>query len=119
MSDVVSYRLDEDTEVEFEIEDLPAGFRPASTSSEAVDYIHSAVRPAVEAAKVVLEQVKRARPQEVEVKFGVKVSGTANWIVAKAATDANFEIKLIWRPDGAPDPRLQEDELPEEPENVS
>ncbi|WP_280527082.1 CU044_2847 family protein, partial [Streptomyces spinoverrucosus] len=26
------------------------------------------------------------QPGEVQVKFGVKVTGTANWLVAKAAT---------------------------------
>lgn len=31
------------------------------------------------------------------MKFGVKVTGKMNWMVAKASTDANFEVKLIWR----------------------
>jgi hypothetical protein len=33
---------------------------------------------AVEAAKAVLDKVKEARPDEVELKFGIKVSGGAN-----------------------------------------
>ena len=58
--------------------------------------LQEAVRPAVEGAKAVLEQVKAVQPQKVEVKFGVKVSGTMNWVVAKAATEGNFEITLSW-----------------------
>jgi hypothetical protein len=37
------------------------------------------------------------------VKFGVKASGEASWLVAKAAGEANFEVTLTWtrREDGA------------------
>jgi hypothetical protein len=38
----------------------------------------------------------QARPDELEITFGLKVSGEAGWIVAKAGTEANFEIKLKW-----------------------
>jgi hypothetical protein len=37
-----------------------------------------------------------ARPDEVELKFGIKVSGGASWLVAKAAGEANFEVSLTW-----------------------
>ncbi|MFE5596689.1 CU044_2847 family protein [Streptomyces sp. NPDC056549] len=93
-SQVVSYQADEDTEVRFEIETTDEWF-PVS-SDEVVGRIREAVRPAVEGARAVLEQVKALQPGEVQVKFGVKVTGTANWLVAKAATEANFEITLIW-----------------------
>jgi Trypsin-co-occurring domain 1 len=91
----VSYQLDDSTVVRFEIE--PGGdFRPAGPG-EIVGRVRDAVSPAVDAAVVVLEKVKEARPDEVEVKFGVKVTGTMNWLVAKAATEGNFEISLTWR----------------------
>ena len=43
-----------------------------------------------------LEKVKEAAPDEVVVKFGVKASGQANWFVAKAAGEGNFEVTLTW-----------------------
>lgn len=46
-----------------------------------------------------LERVKHAKPDEVTVKFGIKVTGGANWIVAKAATQGSFEVTLKWSPD--------------------
>ncbi|GGV36810.1 hypothetical protein GCM10010182_71280 [Actinomadura cremea] len=99
MAEVVRYELDDGTQVEFET--IPqAGFRPAGVN-EVAGHVRNAMEPAVGAARVVLEQLKEAAPDEVEVKFGVKVTGRTNWIVAQASTDANFEIKLIWRP-GAP-----------------
>lgn len=51
--------------------------------------------PAVEAAREVLEQARQMAPQRVEVKFGVKVTGTLNWLVAKAASEWNFEVTLV------------------------
>jgi hypothetical protein len=96
---VVSYALDDDTVVCFEIEPS-AGFRPAGPD-EIAGRIREAVAPAVEGARAVLEKVREAAPDEIVVKFGIKVSGTANWLVAKAATEGNFEITLTWTPDRA------------------
>jgi NTP-dependent ternary system trypsin peptidase co-occuring protein len=50
----------------------------------------------VSAARVVLDQVRAAAPDRVEVTFGVKVTGTMNWVVAKAASEGNFEVTLSW-----------------------
>jgi hypothetical protein len=95
-SQVVSYAVDADTVVRVEIE--PTGdFRPVR-ADQVVAQVRQAVRPAVETARVVLERVSELRPAEVEVKFGVKVDGTANWLVAKVASEANFEVTLTWRP---------------------
>jgi hypothetical protein len=94
---VVSYTLDDGTVVRFEVE--PAeGFRPAGPN-EIAGKIRDAVAPAVEGARVVLERVKEVNPDEVELRFGIKVSGTANWFVAKAATEGNFEVTLTWAAD--------------------
>ena len=95
-SQVVSYRLDESTVVRFEVEPTE-GFRPAGPDQIA-GQVKEAVAPAVDAAKAVLDKVKEIAPDEIEVKFGVKVSGGAHWLVAKASAEANFEITLNWRP---------------------
>jgi hypothetical protein len=95
-SQVATYQLDDATTVTFEIE--PAdGFRPAGPGQIA-GRVREAVGPAVEAAKEVLDKVKELRPDEVEVTFGIKVSGGAQWLVAKAVGEASFEIKLTWSP---------------------
>ncbi len=96
---VVSYVLDDETVVRFEIEPS-ADFRSAGPD-EIAGRIQEAVAPVVEGARAVLEKVKEAAPDEIEVKFGIKVSGTANWLVAKAATEGNFEITLTWTPQPA------------------
>ena len=92
---VVRYILEDGTVVGFEIEPA-ADFRPVGPE-EVIGRLREAAGPAVEAAKAVLDRVKDAGPDEVQVKFGIKVSGTANWLVARAATEGNFEITLTWK----------------------
>jgi Trypsin-co-occurring domain 1 len=93
-SQVVTYRVDDATTVKFEIEPSE-GFQPAG-SNEVLGQVREAVGPAVEAAKAVLDKVKETRPDGIELKFGIKVSGGANWLVAKAAGEANFDVTLTW-----------------------
>jgi hypothetical protein len=93
-SQVVKYELADSTIVGFEFEPGP-GFQQAG-AKEFIGQVRKAVEPAVEAAKAVLEKVKEIKPDGVEVKFGVKVTGEATWIVAKAATEGSFEITLTW-----------------------
>jgi hypothetical protein len=64
-------------------------------------HVRRAVEPAIAAAREVLDQTRAMAPDTVQVKFGVKVTGTTNWLVAKAATEGNFEISLTWGSDHA------------------
>jgi hypothetical protein len=95
-SNVVRYSVDDETVVRFEIEPT-ADFRPAG-AADIAGRVRDAVTPAVQAAREVLDKVRQASPDEVKIKFGIKVSGEANWLVAKAATEGNFEIEMIWKP---------------------
>ncbi|WP_194858850.1 CU044_2847 family protein [Streptomyces sp. SUK 48] len=93
---IVSYLLDDETAVQFEVE--PTGDWHPVSADEAAGRVREAVGPAVEAARTVLARVAALQPDQVQVKFGIKVNGTANWVVARAATEANFEIALTWNP---------------------
>ena len=99
-SPVVTYELDDETRVRFEVD--PTSEWADVGADKVLGRVREAVEPAVEGAKVVLEQVRDIRPDEVVVKFGIKVSGDMNWLIARAATEANFEITLTWKP--APTP---------------
>jgi hypothetical protein len=99
-SQVVRYWVDEATVVGFEVEP-PDGYRDAGAwqaAGKVAGHVRDAVAPAVEAAKVVLEKVKEAEPDEVEVKFGVTAAGQTEWIVARGSAECSFEITLTWRP---------------------
>ncbi|MDX2917057.1 MULTISPECIES: CU044_2847 family protein [Streptomyces] len=99
-SQVVTYALDEQTTVGFEIE-TDDNFHPVGAET-AIARVREAVQPAVQAARTVLDQVAAMKPDEVQLKFGIKVNGTANWLIAKAATEANFEVTLTWRDAATP-----------------
>jgi hypothetical protein len=99
-SEVVSYQLDDKTTALFEIEPV-AGFRPARVGDIA-GRVKDAAAPAIEAARELLEQVRDLAPDAVEVKFGIKVTGTTSWLIAKAATEGNFEVTLSWQPGTGP-----------------
>ena len=92
---IVTYQVDDSMMARFEVESLP-GFSPAAGPGAIAGRVRDAVGPAVEAAKAVLERVSAVRPDHVEVTFGVKVSGGADWLIAKSAAEASFEIKLTW-----------------------
>ncbi len=111
------FQLDDGTVVAFEI-DPPSGFQPASPD-RVVGKISQALGPMVEAAQLVIDKVKQAAPDEVEVKFGIKVTGKMDWMIAKASTDANFEVKLLWRPTPLPTGALPVPPAPPEAEDGS
>jgi hypothetical protein len=94
-SKIVVYDLDDSTKVSFEI-DPPPGFLPAS-SGEVVGRVRDAIAPALETAKLVLDKAKEHGPDELTVRFGLKVSGKADWFIARAAAESNFEVTLVWR----------------------
>lgn len=93
----VSYELGDGTKVRFDTDPV-AGWRQVG-AEEVIGRIDDAVAPLVAGASVVLGKLKTIQPDGIELKFGVKVSGTANWVVAKAATEANFEVTLTWKHD--------------------
>ncbi|MCK2218095.1 hypothetical protein MF672_030530 [Actinomadura sp. ATCC 31491] len=100
-SQLVTYQVDGGATVQFEIEP-PPGYRPAAGPEQIVGRVRDAIGPAVEAAQAVLERARAAAPAEIQVKFGIKVTGTMTWLVAKAATEGNFEVTLTWRPGSPP-----------------
>lgn len=96
----MSYALDDGTRVEFETEPVD-GWREVG-AEEVIARISDAVTPVVEGAKAILDRLKAVAPDDIEITFGVKVSGTTNWVIAKAETEGNFAVKLTWSPGDHP-----------------
>ena len=76
-SPVVTYELDDATKVRFEIE--PTDEWREVAADRVLGRIREAVEPAVEGARIVLDKIREVGPDEIEVKFGIKVSGDMNW----------------------------------------
>ena len=92
------YTLDDGTVVQFEF-DPGTGFHPTG-AKDVAGLIRQAAAPAIEAGRIVLDKAREGAPDEVQVKFGIKVTGAANWFVARASTDGTFEVTMTWKRDG-------------------
>jgi hypothetical protein len=53
------------------------------------------VREAAASALGTFQSMTR-KPDEVEIKFGVKLTAQAGAVIAKTGLDGNFEVKLKW-----------------------
>lgn len=96
---VVAYALDDSTKVRFEI-DPPTGFQDAG-ADKVIGKVQDALAPAIDTAKLILDKLREAKPGEVTVTFGLKVSGKLDWFVVRAGTEGNFQITRTWKPSEA------------------
>ncbi|WP_341676978.1 CU044_2847 family protein [Niveibacterium sp. SC-1] len=96
--------------VEAEVEELasPGGVVKAGvgdkireTIAAARDSLDGAMRRAVSGnARAIIEAVQDLPrpPSEIEISFGLKVTGEAgNIAVGKAGSDVNYQVKLVWK----------------------
>lgn len=95
---VVEYAVDDRTVVQLEI--APAPGMLASTRV----WIRDAAAPAFASAAVLLEEARGTSADKVEIRFGLKATGDASWMISRAPEDANFEIRLTWAPASATNP---------------
>lgn len=66
------------------------------------------VRDAASAALGQFQAMAR-KPDEVEIKFGVKLSAEAGAVIAKTGIDGQFEVKLKWKRDAATETAPEEE----------
>lgn len=102
--------LEDGTEVEFETDGpaAPAGTGPTmrgggpmAGAQRSFKEAMGAVKKSVAAAMGELRDSFPERPDELEIEFGIKASMEANGlIVAKAAGEASFTVKALWKKPG-------------------
>jgi Trypsin-co-occurring domain 1 len=59
--------------------------------------LQSVLAPVTDAARVVLEQLRRAKPSEVEVEFGVNLATEAGAVITRSEVASHLVVKLTWR----------------------
>ena len=72
---IAGYAVNENTVVQFE---TAIGTQPGARG-----WIRDAAAPALDGAAVLLELARGTSADKVEIKFGLKVTGEASWIVAQ------------------------------------
>jgi Trypsin-co-occurring domain 1 len=102
MPELIRFHVDDDVSISVEVEPEAGGFQPAAAADGLVWAQHTfaqAMDQARHAAEAAYAQFRRMaqRPDEIEVKLGVRLSASAGAVLAKTTTDANVTVRLVWR----------------------
>ncbi|MEU5085580.1 CU044_2847 family protein [Streptomyces sp. NPDC021356] len=93
-------------EIAFEVAteaELPVGEGPvkAGRVGDAVrrmpQTLQNALEPVREMTRTVVDQLREVGPEEVEIEFGLNLSGQVGVIVNKGEAAAHLKIKMLWR----------------------
>ncbi|MFF3691637.1 CU044_2847 family protein [Streptomyces sp. NPDC002187] len=58
--------------------------------------LQQSLTPVGDTARAVLEQLKQAGPDEVEVEFGVNLSAEAGAVITKGAVAVHLKVRVLW-----------------------
>lgn len=101
MSGLVSVGLDDGSRLVLETVDdddvgpVQAG-RMADTLQELPGSLRAMLRPIVQASREVLAELREARPDEVKVEFGVKLTAGVGAVLTKSEVGGNLKVTLVW-----------------------
>jgi hypothetical protein len=102
MTELARFELQQGGDVVVEVATGPATARVSRRDDVVLDAKVSferalgAVKDAASAALGQFQAMAR-KPDEVEIKFGVKLSAEAGAVIAKTGIDGQFEVKLKWK----------------------
>jgi NTP-dependent ternary system trypsin peptidase co-occuring protein len=65
-------------------------------ADETVEAAFARVKPAAVALVTALRDLVDA-PDEIQVTFGIRLSGEVGAVIAKTSADANFEVQMSWK----------------------
>jgi hypothetical protein len=77
---------------------IPAG-RVGDLITDGTRTLREALEPVAQASRTVLEELRKATPDEVEVEFGVELKAESGAVIAKAGSGCHLTVKLTWRDD--------------------
>ncbi len=65
--------------------------------------LQQVLEPVRDAAAAVLDQLRQANPDEVEVEFGVDLSAQAGAVITKGESAVHFKVRVMWQRSGPPE----------------
>lgn len=71
--------------------------RPGQVAGQAAQTLQAALASVVPAATAMLDKLREAKPSEVSVAFGIKLTAEAGAVITKTAGECNFAVTLHWR----------------------
>ncbi|MET9648187.1 CU044_2847 family protein [Streptomyces syringium] len=108
MSDLLRFDLAEHGSILVEVEAGEPGIARASrvgnlitSTAESFEAALDHVRRAADAALSGFRSME-ARPDEVQIQFGVRLNAEAGAVIAKTSADGHLQVSLTWRREGVP-----------------
>ncbi|MEU1179369.1 CU044_2847 family protein [Streptomyces sp. NPDC005820] len=62
--------------------------------------LEGALEPITETARVTLEQLRRARPDQITVEFGVDLAFEAGAVITKSQAGCHLRVTVSWKSGG-------------------
>ena len=103
MTELVRFDLDDGGSVLIEVGDREAGVRRVSRTGEVVksaaESFGTALAGVRDAAATALRQFRTmdARPDEIQIEFGVRLNAQAGAVIARTGVDGHLKVKLTWQ----------------------
>lgn len=63
--------------------------------------LEGALEPVTEAARAALDQLRKARPDQITVEFGVDLAVEAGAVITKSQASCHLRVTMSWTGDGA------------------
>ncbi|MGW7604142.1 CU044_2847 family protein [Streptomyces antimycoticus] len=70
--------------------------RPGDLIRELPQTVQESLVPIRETARAVLDHLRAAGPQEVEVEFGVNLSAKAGAVITSGEAAVHLKVRLVW-----------------------
>jgi hypothetical protein len=102
VSHIVEFRMEGGGAIAVEVDDAVSGgvvrsARPGEVVAQAGESLEQALDRAMSAAQALIERLRKASPDEMEVQFGLKLSGELGAVLAKTGAEGNFSVTLTWK----------------------
>lgn len=62
--------------------------------------LQEALEPVTRVAQAALEQLRRARPDQITVEFGVDLAFEAGAVITKSKANCHLQVSVSWKNDG-------------------
>ncbi|SOD86420.1 CU044_2847 family protein [Streptomyces sp. Ag109_G2-15] len=67
---------------------------------EVPETLQQALVPITQAAQAALDQLRKARPDQITVEFGVDLAVEAGAVITKSRANCHLQVTVSWKSDG-------------------
>lgn len=75
--------------------------RPGQVVAEAAQTLEAMLASLIPGATVIVSKLRAAKPSQVSLSFGIKLTAEAGAVIAKTAGECNFAVTLRWQEDSS------------------